>query len=107
MQRMTALLLLVVAVSALVGAAGAFERLQLEIDGMVCPLCERAVESILRAQPGVLEADADFRTGRAVVVYDPARITPQEIAEAVSKKSFYRAWIIAPGQGAAARRPAQ
>lgn len=107
MHRMTVLVPLVVALLALVSAAGAFERLQLKIDGMVCPLCERAVESILRGQPGVLEADADFRTGRAVVVYDPARVTPQEIADAVNKRSFYRARVLGPGEGAAARRPAQ
>lgn len=77
------------------------ERVELRVDGMVCPMCEWTVERILRAQPGVIEADASFRTGRAVVVYDPKQISPAELMDAVNKRSFYRARLLEPGEGSA------
>ncbi|MBI2462343.1 MAG: heavy-metal-associated domain-containing protein [Candidatus Rokubacteria bacterium] len=105
----TRTLAVVLALAALASAAGAgaAERLVLKVDGMVCPACERAVESVLRSQPGVLEARASFRTGRATVLYDPERVTPEEIAEAINTRTFYRARILGPGEGAAARPPAR
>lgn len=85
-------------------AGEAAERVELQVDGMVCPFCEWTVERILRAQPGVIEADANFRTGRAVVVYDPERISPAELMDAVNKRSFYRARLPEPGEGSATRK---
>lgn len=89
------------------GVAEAAERLELRVDGMVCPFCEATVERLLKAQPGVQEADADFRTGTAVVVYDPARTKPETLTEAINSKTFYRARVVAPGEGAAAGKPAR
>jgi copper chaperone CopZ len=108
-MRKTAVVALLVPL-AILGAAGlafAAERLELEVDGMVCPFCEAAVESILSSQPGVLEADADFRTRRAIVVYDPAETDPDTLADAINKRSFYRARPVEPSErgtaGAGAR----
>lgn len=89
---------------AVVGAGVAAERLELQVDGMACPFCEAAVESVLRAQPGVVEADADFRTGRAIVIYDPERTDPKTIADSVNKRSFYRARPLEPSEGSAAHK---
>ena len=56
------------------------------------------MESLLRSQPGVIEADASFLSGTAVVVYDPGRTGPKAIMEAVSAKTFYRVRPLAPGE---------
>ena len=56
------------------------------------------MESVLGRLDGVITADADFRTGRAVVTFDPDRITPERIVEAFNEQSFYRARL-APDQG--------
>lgn len=101
------IVVLALAVLASAAGAGAAERLELKVEGMVCPACERAVASVLRSQPGVLEADASFRTGRAVVLYDPEKVTPEEIAEAINTRTFYRARVLGSGEGAQARPPAQ
>jgi len=46
-------------------------------------------------------ADADFRTGRAVVTYDPAQTNPEQIVQAFNSQSFYRA-SVAAGEGGSA-----
>lgn len=56
------------------------------------------MESLLSSQPGVIEADASFLSGSAVVVYDPDRIGPRAIVEAVNTRTFYRARPLAPGE---------
>lgn len=106
-RRFAASLLGVLVALAVIGMAEAAERLELQVAGMVCPFCEAAVESVLRAQPGVLEADADFRTGRAVVIYDPERTDPGTIADAVNKRTFYRAQPLDPREGSSARERAR
>ncbi|MFQ6057646.1 MAG: cation transporter [Anaerolineae bacterium] len=49
------------------------------------------MESVLGRLDGVVSADANFVTGKAVVEYDPARVTPTQMVEAVNSGSFFRA----------------
>ena len=60
------------------------------------------MESVLGSLDGVLSADADFRTGQAVVTYDPARTSPTQIVEAFNSQSFYRARLADLGGNTAA-----
>ena len=62
------------------------ERLRLEIDGMSCDHCVRAVTTALRALPGVLVEEVAI--GRATVDYDPARTTPEQVMEAVADEGY-------------------
>jgi copper chaperone CopZ len=88
-------------------AAGT-EELKLRVDGMVCPFCAATVESVLRSQAGVREAEASFLTGTALVVYDPTRTDPATIVAALHSKTLYRVravtaddpWV-SPGTGVA------
>lgn len=80
------------------GALEAAERLELRVEGMVCPFCEATVESLLRSQPGVLEADASFLTGTAVVVYDSGTTGPPALVEAINARTLYRARPLAAGE---------
>jgi copper chaperone CopZ len=90
-------LVLAVVAGLLLGAASpadGTERLRLRVEGMVCPFCAASVESVLGGQAGVLEAEASFLSGTAVVVYDPARIDPEAIVAAVNSKTLYRARLV-------------
>lgn len=80
------------------GAVEAAERLELRVEGMVCPFCEATVKSLLRSQPGVLEADASFLTGTAVVVYESGTTGPEALVEAVNARTLYRARPLAAGE---------
>ena len=62
------------------------ERLRLEIDGMSCDHCVRAVTTALRALPGV--SVEEVAIGRATVDYDPARTTPEQVVEAVADEGY-------------------
>lgn len=98
MRRALGALWLLIAVLAAAGRVAAAERLELQVEGMVCPFCEATVERVLGSQPGVLEADASFLTGTAVVVYDPTKNDPQRIVAALSTRTFYRARPVAAGE---------
>ena len=62
------------------------ERLRLEIDGMTCDHCVRAVTTALRALPGVQVEEVAI--GRATVDFDPARTTPGQVVEAVADEGY-------------------
>jgi Cu+-exporting ATPase len=58
------------------------ERLELPIEGMTCSSCAGRVEKSLNQLEGV-EATVNFATERASVSFDPARIEPEQLVEAV------------------------
>jgi copper chaperone CopZ len=70
-------------------------RVSLRVQGMVCPNCERTVESVLSGTEGVLSAEADRRTESVTVTYDPARTTPEQLAAAVNTQTYYQASLAA------------
>ncbi|MCQ3979710.1 MAG: hypothetical protein DPW09_40340 [Anaerolineae bacterium] len=72
------------------------ETITLPVEGMVCPFCAASVENVLGSLDGVVEAKADFVKGIATVSYDPARVTPAQMVEAINTQSFYRASLPDP-----------
>ncbi len=52
-------------------AQGPTAHVTLDVQGMVCPLCQATVERTLKGVPGVIEAKASYVTGKAEVDYDP------------------------------------
>jgi Cu+-exporting ATPase len=57
-------------------------RLELPIEGMTCSSCAGRVEKRLNQLEGV-EATVNFATERASVSFDPARVEPEQLVEAV------------------------
>jgi copper chaperone len=62
------------------------ERLHLEIDGMSCEHCVRAVKDALQQVPGTAVEEVEI--GRATVAYDPARATPEQLMDAVADEGY-------------------
>ena len=60
----------------------------LDVKGMTCASCPLTVKQVLKMQPGVSEAGVDFKTHTAVVKFDPDKIQPQQLANAVSAIGF-------------------
>ncbi|KAL4446311.1 hypothetical protein ABPG77_003118 [Micractinium sp. CCAP 211/92] len=69
-------------------AAGAVEHLVLSVTGMHCSSCSSAVESALKALPGVLSAEVALLSESADVRVDPALISAEAVAEAVEGCGF-------------------
>jgi Cu+-exporting ATPase len=60
----------------------------LAIEGMSCASCVSHVERAAAKVPGVQACNVNLARGRAVVRYDPARTTPQQIADAVRSAGY-------------------
>ena len=63
------------------------ERLSLPIEGMTCSSCASRVEKRLNRIDGVA-ATVNFATARASVSYDPGRVDPEELVEAVGETGY-------------------
>jgi Cu+-exporting ATPase len=64
----------------------------LTVKGMVCGQCERPVKRALKRLDGVtgvkLKRDRAKREGDVVVTYDPSKVTPEQVIDAVNKTGF-------------------
>ena len=56
----------------------------LAVSGMGCPRCAMRVKNSLLRLNGVLLSEVSLENGIAAVAYDPARVTPSDLAQAVS-----------------------
>lgn len=59
-----------------------------EIQGMTCGGCSGAVMKALGDMEGVKSSDVSWSAKEGVVEYDPAAITPQEIAEFITEMGY-------------------
>lgn len=60
----------------------------IQIEGMDCAACTVAIRVALKKLSGVKEAKVIFDEKRATVDYDPAKITPQQLVDAVVKLGY-------------------
>ncbi len=60
------------------------------------------MESAVRTLDGVVAAEASYREGTVVVEYEPAKVTPDQIAGAINTQTYYRATgVVEDAAGAA------
>jgi len=58
-------------------------QVTLSIQGMTCPSCADAVESLLKQNEGIVSASVNYYQGTGIVVYEPSKITTEEIVKAI------------------------
>ncbi len=63
-------------------------RVNLHVEGMHCASCPVTVRMVLRRLDGVMEVTVSVSDKRASVVYDPGRITPERMAQAVTDAGY-------------------
>lgn len=67
------------------------------VHGMSCPLCANNVDKQLLDVPGVSDVNVDMGTGEAKVKFMPgAKVTKQQLADAVDKSGFTLAEVRVP-----------
>lgn len=54
-----------------------------KVEGMSCAGCARNIEETLKRTPGVVYVSVNFATENAVVVYDPGKVKPADLAKKV------------------------
>lgn len=98
MRRLVALLLGLTAIDmALIAQVGyaadppSGRTTTLQIEGMTCGACATSVKIVLGKLDGVSDAKVSFREKRAVVTYDPGKVTPEQMVEAIHAKLPYKA----------------
>ncbi len=76
------------------GPTGKCADLTLAITGMTCTSCEQKITEALMSDKGVLKVvSIDYKTGKAVVCYDPAKIEQGKLA-ALVVGSGYQAEVV-------------
>lgn len=89
MLRFLALLPLLLSASVAVAAE---RTVTLAVENMTCALCPITVRTAIERVTGVKDVQVDFETSTAVVVFDDADATVQDIAEA-SRQAGYPATV--------------
>ncbi len=69
-------------------AEASLSETSLSVGGMTCAACVGRVERALAGVAGVESAAVNLVTERATVRYDPARVTPAALAEAVERTGY-------------------
>jgi P-type Cu+ transporter len=70
----------------------------IRIEGMHCHRCQQAIQKELTANAGVHEAEVDFASGQASVLYDPAAIKVRQLVDVI-QQAGYRATGFTQGRG--------
>jgi Cu+-exporting ATPase len=77
-------------------AAPVVSSVTLNVEGMTCASCSVAVRTALKRLDGVRDARVSVEEKRAVVDYEPAKVTPQQMVDAVNRLG-YRASLATKG----------
>ena len=82
----------VVVVSLACGAlavhAGATRNVTLDVKGMDCAACPVTVKVVLKRLPGVDDVKMDDKSHTAVVKFDPEKVSPELLAQAVTDAGY-------------------
>lgn len=60
----------------------------LSVEGMTCASCSVAVKSVLKRLDGVKEAKVNLSEKNAVVEYEPAKVKPHQMVDAVNRLGY-------------------
>ena len=64
------------------------DEIEVSIKGMTCSSCVFLIESNLMKVPGILKAGVALSTERGKIKYDPEKLGPRDIVEAINNLGF-------------------
>ena len=64
------------------------DKKEVNVIGMHCPSCVKAVELSITDLDGVEDAKADLDTNKVEVEYDPEKVSDVDLAKAVEEAGF-------------------
>lgn len=79
---------LAIAGAALAANATEARKVTLEVKGMHCATCPLTVKMVLKKQPGVGDVKMDAEKHTAEVKFDPAKVSPEQLAKAVTEAGY-------------------
>lgn len=69
-------------------AAARTATVALRVEGMTCSTCKVAVRTALSKLDGVKDANVDVAQKSATVEYDPTKLSPQQMVDAVNRLGY-------------------
>jgi len=63
-------------------------KVEFDIEGMTCESCNYTVENAALALDGVVESQADFSTGKAMITYDKSKANEEDIKDAINQTHY-------------------
>ncbi|MFA5362266.1 MAG: heavy metal translocating P-type ATPase [Candidatus Omnitrophota bacterium] len=64
------------------------KKITVRISGMHCASCALNIERFLKAEEGIIEVTVNFASGRAVIVYEPERISFEDISRLAARIGY-------------------
>lgn len=84
MNKTLAFILAVAVIAPNAFAAAGSRTVTLDVEKMDCAVCPITVREALKKVPGVESAKVDFKSKRAVVMFDPAKTAPEALTKATA-----------------------
>lgn len=78
----------------LVTAPATDQRVALHVEGMTCGGCAISTRAVLNRLEGVKRAEVNYEQKRALVTYDPSKVTPPRMIAALKEKLGYTARVV-------------
>jgi copper chaperone len=60
----------------------------IQVEGMTCGGCAASVHQALATREGVKSVEVSSEKKQAIVTYDPAKVTPKQLADAINQTGF-------------------
>jgi len=60
----------------------------IQVEGMTCGGCAASVRQALAKREGVKSVEVSLEKKQAIVMYDPAKVTPKQLTEAINQTGF-------------------
>jgi len=64
------------------------EKTLIRISGMHCASCAQTIEKALKKEQGIINANVNFATEKAMVEYDPAKVSLERIGEIIRESGY-------------------
>jgi copper chaperone CopZ len=64
------------------------KRTSIAIKGMHCASCSTLLTEVLTDLPGVQDAHVDFKTEKAEVTFDPAKVSEAQMRKAIEDEGY-------------------
>lgn len=67
---------------------GPVKQAELAITGMDCEACAKGIKYVLSTLPGYVNAKVSYKSGKAVVIFDPMKISITQVDSAVNSTGY-------------------
>ena len=64
------------------------KTIEIEVEGMTCPLCTMTIKKNLKKQSGVIKAKVKLNTNTATVTYEEGNVSQEKLLKAIEEVGY-------------------